>query len=573
MTEVWRRVENSGKLTDSVTLPGVPVAAQVDENDMPQFPARLKHEQKMYPAIMKCLTNILNAPKSVDSHGARVWQTDRANIIGYEGMKPDLVVTVDVAAADLSSIIAPWEVKVKRPTRKDFGQLYGYVQALIAKQPARRKFVGVLESLVHCHVIILERDARGEWTYQRSVPMTIQDVISWFRYYVIAGSDYSPHFPKFSSDLGGLKERLGDPAFCAVGMFPLPAILDNSAAVAKGRWINPDWNRDNIDPEHKCMVVKRFLPRVDNKTMERPVKDEIEIFIRIEELRKTGLHATGPESRAKGDKFIPDLLFYSLDFQEFGILPVGTPLHPEQRRDDWPSILNNVLSALEWIHSHDIVHRDVRWSNIVHYVDHAVLVDFGESVDMRPDLLGDTSDLDPAESRRLLRRQVYSGGLISCPPRLLGLLDHKYTPRPADDLHAFVLLGNMLVWPKLWTGFNPKDVLDKNSSLTRKLKRFWKEMEVNRVWKPFINAAVGREYATLEKMGAELCLFLGSRGLDPVGEEGGESDWVLESRAGSLGTSNDSFGDLYDDYEEEEDEENEEDEEDEDDEEDEEDEE
>lgn len=95
---------------------------------------------------------------------------------------------------------------------------------------------------------------------------------------------------------------------------------------------------------------------------------------------------------------------------------------------------------------------------------------------MRPDLLCDASELDPAESRRLLRRQVYAGGLIPCPPRLLGLLHQKYTPMPADDLHAFVLLANMLLWPKLWTGFNPGDVLVRNSSLTKQLKRFWKEM-------------------------------------------------------------------------------------------------
>lgn len=560
MTEVWKRVENSGRLKDGVTLPGVPIAAQVDENDMPEFPRKLKVETKMYPAILKCLTNTLNVSKSVDSQGARVWQTDRGNINGYVGKKPDFVVTVDVAAVDLSSIIAPWEVKVGRPSRKDFGQLYGYVQALIAKQPGRRKFVGVLQSLLHCHVIIVERGTTRNWTYQRSIPMTIHDVVSWFRHYVIAGSDYSPHFPKFSSDLGGLKERLGDPAFCAVGMFPLPRILDNSGDFANGRWINPNWNTDNVDPQHKFMVVKRFLPRADNRKMERPVKDEIEIFIRIEQLRKT-------DQDSKGPKFIPDLLFYSLDFQEFGILPVGTPLHPDQPRTDWPDILSNVLSALEWIHSHHIVHRDVRWSNIVHYVDHAVLVDFGESVDMRPDLLGDTNDLDPADSRRLLRRQVYSGGLISCPPRLLGLLHHKYTPRPADDLHAFVLLGNMLVWPKMWTGINPKEVLDKNSPLTKQLKMFWKQMGVHRFWQTYIEAAVDRQYRTLEKMGWELCLFVGSRVMNPVNEEGGESDWVIESRAGSLGTTGSSFQNPFGDCDDEEDEEYDEDDDDEEDEE------
>lgn len=127
----------------------------------------------MYPVILKRLTKTLGVSKSSVSQGARVWQTDRATVTGYDGKKPDFVVTIDVATADLSSIIASWEVKVKRPTRKDFGQLYGYMEALIAKQPGRSKFVGVLENLLHCHVIIMERDANQNWTYHRSILMPV----------------------------------------------------------------------------------------------------------------------------------------------------------------------------------------------------------------------------------------------------------------------------------------------------------------------------------------------------------------------------------------------------------------
>lgn len=52
--------------------------------------------------------------------------------------------------------------------------------------------------------------------------MTAQDFISWFRYYVIDGPDFNRNFPKFPPDLGGLIERLGQPTFCAVGLFPFP---------------------------------------------------------------------------------------------------------------------------------------------------------------------------------------------------------------------------------------------------------------------------------------------------------------------------------------------------------------
>lgn len=506
----------------------------------------------MYAPILKSLATTIDVPKSDNSQGARTWQTDRININGYAGKKPDLVITVDVATADLSSIIAPWEVKVKRPTRKDFGQLYGYVHALVAKQRARRKFVGVLQSLEVCYVVLLERDTSGNWAYKRSRAMSVQDVTSWFRYYVITGADFSPHFPKFSNDLNELKERLGDPAFCVVGMFALPDITDKQFAT--GRWVNPSSNRNNVDEEQKCVVVKRILPYVDEKNLERPVKDEIEILARIEEL-KVLEELKNPGTTANGPKFLPDLLFYSLDFQEFGILPVGTPLHPEQQRRDWPTILSNVLDALEWIHANNIVHRDVRWSNVVHFIDHAVLVDFGEAVDVRPGIFGNPNDdhLDPADIHRSRRRQVYGGGLLCCPPRLLGLLHCRYTPQPADDLHAFVLMANMLVWPKLWTRLNPRDVLDRESSLTKQLKQFWTEMEANRIWGRYVEAAVACGYSTLQEMGSELCLFLGSGSADPGDEMEDEVIRVSEMERQSFwGSISGGDGESSDDEEEDE---------------------
>lgn len=42
----------------------------------------------------------------------------------------------------------------------------------------------------------------------------------------------------------------------------------------------------------RCVVVKRDLPCVDNKIVERPVKDEIKIIFRIKGIHKTDLDST-----------------------------------------------------------------------------------------------------------------------------------------------------------------------------------------------------------------------------------------------------------------------------------------
>lgn len=104
--------------------------------------------------------------------------------------------------------------------------------------------------------------------------------------------------------------------------------------------MNPVWNKDNVNVEPECVVVKRILPYVDKDIIERLVKDEIEILRRSEELGVIDTTAEGP-------KFLPDPPSTRWTLKSSQILPRRTPLHLEQQRRDWPSLLSNVLSALE----------------------------------------------------------------------------------------------------------------------------------------------------------------------------------------------------------------------------------
>lgn len=99
-------------------------------------------------------------------------------------------------------------------------------------------------------------------------------------------------------------------------------------------------------------MVKRILNSVDGNSPERPVTPEIEILVQIAELEQ--------DDAANGDQFLLDLVFYSLDYQEFRILPMGTVLHPEQPWNDLPNVLQTPFFRPEWIHQSDTTHCGAR---------------------------------------------------------------------------------------------------------------------------------------------------------------------------------------------------------------------
>ncbi|KAA8911930.1 hypothetical protein FN846DRAFT_904009 [Sphaerosporella brunnea] len=96
------------------------------------------------------------------------------------------------------------------------------------------------------------------------------------------------------------------------------------------------------------------------------MKAEIEMLLNISGAKIPGL---------------PQMTFYSPDYMEFGVTPCGRPVHLDHVRAI-PSmaqkVLTQILDALLWLHSKEIIHREVRWDNIVlASVDDAYLIHFG----------------------------------------------------------------------------------------------------------------------------------------------------------------------------------------------------
>ncbi|MCB9613788.1 MAG: serine/threonine protein kinase [Sandaracinus sp.] len=101
--------------------------------------------------------------------------------------------------------------------------------------------------------------------------------------------------------------------------------------------------------------------------------------------------------------------------------------HPSSRRT--LRILRAVASALDHLHAHGIVHRDVKPANVVGYDGRAVLVDFGLATSCREELR--------AERTRILGTPMYMA-----PEQALGLGEHV---GPASDRYGLASLAFELV--------------------------------------------------------------------------------------------------------------------------------
>ena len=64
------------------------------------------------------------------------------------------------------------------------------------------------------------------------------------------------------------------------------------------------------------------------------------------------------------------ILFHSLDKKELATLLVGSSLTNSLvaralTPDDMFTVSLDILDAIIWLHQHNIIHRDIRWDNVI----------------------------------------------------------------------------------------------------------------------------------------------------------------------------------------------------------------
>ncbi|KAA8914156.1 hypothetical protein FN846DRAFT_886140 [Sphaerosporella brunnea] len=291
-----------------------------------------------------------------------------------------------------------------RITNDILGQGVDYIERMAQAQPERRKFSVMIMNITENVLITLEI-INGERIGMLYGPMDFDKALEVLKY-ILADEDQQTKPFNFSDSLGNAERPLKTTKMSRVGAFKLKDVPEDLICVKSLG-------------SATSIAVKRS--RRDDLAM----KSEIEMLLNISDAKIRGL---------------PQIIFYSPDYMEFGVTPCGQPVDLDRLRS-LPSmaqkVLNDILDALLWLHSKDIIHRDVRWDNIVlSRVDQAYLIDFGCAV------------------TRTSKKIYYRGGYICCPPKLIGKLkNYLYIASFEDDYLAYVLLGNALLYPRSVIGF------------------------------------------------------------------------------------------------------------------------
>lgn len=429
-------------------------------------------EPEMYKRVQKCFHAQLKSTMNDNHPGSQVFDTHNTEVI--MGFKPDIsVVTESRTTPSADGLIAIVELKVGKLSKEAFGQLYDYLKGIQTLHPNRRFIIGLLSNLMENQfVMLVNSNRRTRCLRYKSVGLQV--ALTYLRDVVIADSMYHPPSSVFVPALGQMEGQLGNPAFSIVGVFKVHRRM-KSPKFREGRWVNSSFKF----PYGSQMVVKRTTPGVHGTAYlsraPRTVENEIDILLNI---------AGKPRDPVmEGWKYLPSILYHTLDYQEFGILPRGVPLHASDGHTNWQKVLSDVLDALMWLHSHNIIHRDVRLDNIIWNVDHAVLIDLGTAVD--------TSDGTLVN---------FNGGYVCCPPKLLGDMQCIYLPTPADDCLSVVLLVNSILFPSRWDSFRSEKLEMAGSPETMQMEKFWARMQTSQIWEPFFDAASRAYYGGLRRM-------------------------------------------------------------------------
>lgn len=471
--ETWRKVVQKNPGLQDLECFTLPFGAHIRDEGITDLQERqFGEESEMYAPVFTLLKRHLTMAPTVntttgdiDNRGCVVFDSHcRKNL---SGRSPDMTISIGNApCTDTTSMIGVFELKDGPLDDDAHGQVYDYIKLIKHKQLERTHFVGILSNIRENILMTFTRNDQNERfrcrTYKRT---SLGYILSYLRELILHHDEYLPPRPKFSIGLGPMERRLGNPVFSVVAAFTVPRTY-NHRSFKVGKWMNP-----NTADITGVMVVKRSVPATHDH-LTREVADEINILRKINDLG--------------GHRNLPKILYNCLDMQELAITPFGAPLKPDSTPiADWYPALNDILNALKWLHENHIIHRDVRWDNIIWDGDHAILIDLGASVTLTgPDM----------------SVKSYRGGNICCPPRLIGMFEKEYTPLPADDCHAFVLLVSILLFPKRWTGVHSPDAGTSGSIVATMLDAYWTEMSKSKVWGRYVQAARNADYDCLREM-------------------------------------------------------------------------
>lgn len=452
-SEVWNKIQTESPDNMNLPLCDCPELSSPEKRSVEQLVERqYRTEAEMYTPFVDTLSTILNQPRTPDNLGVTVIDTHHNKFLGGV-YAPDVAVTIgDLLNVHGALVYMAIELKhtSKTISGSALGQAYDYALAIRAAQGYRRYHIVMVSNLFDSQFVMLDGATLRAGHY---IAQTLVQAVGYIKSVILTCKDFHPRVPRYSLVLGPMVARLGATGHSVVSEFH---------EIIKGR-MNRLYPSEGF---RTTIAVKR-------SAMESKIEDithEIRMLQAIQEL--------------KGTDTIVRLAYTSPAMDEFGVMPVGARINPKSLSETMTrTILTDTLSAIHWLHTNNILHRDIRIENVVTYNQRARVIDFGAAVHL-PSVPG----------------EPYLGGYLCCPQELIGNFDLPYTPKRSHDLLAFVMMAVLLAFPDSLTGLTSKNVAIPGRESDR-LKRFWKELERSFVWGVFVRAAKGKDYDTLSRIG------------------------------------------------------------------------
>ncbi|KAA8894079.1 hypothetical protein FN846DRAFT_913285 [Sphaerosporella brunnea] len=393
-------------------------------------------EEDSYAPIKNLLTKALGKTSMVfDTHN-----NDYLN-----KKKPDLTVSLPVIKSPHAAYVRTLVDMKARNVKLDNdgrGHVLGYLYNVAKVQTSRTRFTGLLSNIDENIFIVVVRSDTGRFRAWCHAPVSFEQAMAHIK--DIANDPLeTPFNPKFSWELGNIRQHLGTTPQSVVAEFALPS--PDAVRSQKWKWANA------VTGEPSGTVCVKRVSKAANDFAK-----EIKMLQKIAE--------------QGGHERLPQLVFHQSDNREYGMLPVGCPIIPavfNRNPTLARAVLSDVWDALGWLHGHGIVHRDVRWDNIVTHNDRGVLIDIGSAIE--------ATKPSPA-------------------------MNEAYYATPADDHHAFILLVNTLMFPQCVYQFNSGNVAHKNSTENKALRKLWKALRDSDCWGPYVTAAEGGDKKKLRKL-------------------------------------------------------------------------
>lgn len=442
-----------------------------DENVHAHVMGQFENEEMMCAPTAHLFAEFLDRPPANNDPGVKVFNTRNEMVLNTSN--PDLCVCIGGSrAADVSLIAVAVKIKHRSHiiNEDDYSETLEYLEAMKAKQPNRVGVVALLTNL-HQNYIILLRVTNPEITrLVRYKSASLAASLNYIKMIVLAHSTFRPPVLPFPRELGIMARRLGNPQNHDIGEFK----IDEMTIVD----IRNSW------PEE----VPFLGTTVAVKVLKEPT-GELNLQLPPDVKQHEAVIYDIIQSCAPVCPQLAKLIYTHAPARAFGIIPVGKPLDPNAIIDHHTlhKLMLDVLKGITWLHNNGILHCAIQCANVIIVsapsgAQQARIIDFSSAVALA------TENIEfPVQS--------YSGDLICCPRELIGTVGKQYTPKQSHDLHAWVLMLNMCVFPGGFPYLQSKT----DGIAARKLEAHWNQMARSRVWGPLVVAAEKGAIDVLEK--------------------------------------------------------------------------